>query len=205
MLRTQIPPSRRRGVLALLLPAGLALLAVAVLETPPFAGFSSDSANAQRVPTCPYAHAHPGNINASQAELSVRCLIDKVRTNHGKHALSTNGNLGQAAQSHTNHMVKHSCFSHQCPGESGMSTRVKRTGYLNGARSWGLGENIATGDGGRGSPAQMVDAWMNSPPHRAAILNGGYEHVGVGMEHGTPANPNGDGATYTSDFGHKGG
>jgi uncharacterized protein YkwD len=204
MPRTQNPSSRRRGLLALLAPVALAVLAVVVLETPPFADFGSDSARAKRGPTCPYAHAHPEHINRGQAELSVRCLIDKVRTNHGKHALNTNGNLGQAAEGHTNHMVKHSCFSHQCPGESGMSTRVKRTGYLNGARSWGLGENIAAGDGRRGSPAQMVDAWMNSPPHRAAIL-GGYEHVGVGMQHGTPANPNGDGATYTADFGHKGG
>jgi uncharacterized protein YkwD len=203
MLRTQISGSRRRGWLALVLPVTLAVLGVAILETPPFADYSADPARAKG-PTCPFAHASPGSLNQSKAEQSIRCLIDKVRTNRGEHALSTNGNLGQAAQAHTNHMVKHGCFSHQCPGEGAMSSRVKRTGYLNGANSWGLGENIAAGDGGRGSPAAMVDAWMNSAPHRAAIL-GGYEHVGVGMEHGTPSNPNGDGATYTTDFGRKGG
>jgi uncharacterized protein YkwD len=205
MLRSQNAATRRGGLLALFGPVALAVLAVAILETPPFADFSSDRAGAKRGPTCPFAHAKPESLNSSKAEQSIRCLIDKVRTNHGRHGLSTNGNLADAAQGHSNHMVKHACFSHQCPGESDMSARVKRTGYLNGARSWSLGENIATGDGGRGSPAEMMDAWMHSPPHRAAILNGGYEHVGAGMELGTPANPNGDGATYTTDFGRKGG
>jgi hypothetical protein len=81
--------------------------------------------------------------------------------------LAGNGKLGEAAaQDHTNHMVEKGCFSHECPGEGGMSSRVKRTGYLNGAQAWGLGENIAAGEGERGSPAEMVAAWMNSPPHR---------------------------------------
>jgi uncharacterized protein YkwD len=205
MPHSQMSRSRRRGWLALLVPLALAVLAVAILEIPPFADHGSDPARAKRGPTCPFAHAKPDALNQSEAVQSVRCLIDKVRTNRGKHALSTNGNLGQAAQGHTNHMVKHRCFSHQCPGEGDVSSRVKRTGYLNGAQSWSVAENIAAGDGGQGSPAAMMNAWMNSPPHRAAILSAGYEHVGVGMEHGTPSNPNGDGATYTSDFGRKGG
>jgi uncharacterized protein YkwD len=204
MPHSQNRSRRQGGWLVLLAPIALAVLAVAALEMPLFADHGSDRAQA-RGPTCPYAHSTPGSISPGQAEQSIRCLIDKVRTNRGKHALSGNGRLGQAAHSHTSHMVKHACFSHQCPGESGMTTRVKRTGYLNGARSWALGENIATGEGQRGSPAAMIDAWMNSPPHRAAILDGGYEHVGVGMKHGTPARPNAGGATYTTDFGRKGG
>jgi uncharacterized protein YkwD len=203
MLRFQISGSPRRGWFAVVVPLALAVLAVAILETPLFNGHDADRAQA-RGPTCPFAHAKPDGLNSSEAEQTIRCLIDKVRTNRGRHALSTNGNLGQAAQSHTNHMLKHACFSHQCPGESAMTSRVKRTGYLSGAKSWGLAENIAAGDGGRGSPAQMIDAWMHSPPHRAALL-GGYEDLGVGMDHGTPSNPNGDGATYTTDFGQKGG
>jgi uncharacterized protein YkwD len=204
MPRSDMRARRRRGWLALLVPVALAVLAVAALETPPFGGHGSDPARAKG-PTCPFAHANPGSLTRGAAEQSIRCLIDKVRTNRGKHALNGNGRLGRAAQGHTNHMVSRNCFAHQCPGESAMTARVKRTGYLNGARSWALGENIASGEAHRGSPAAMIDAWMHSPPHRAAIMDGGYEHVGVGMQHGTPSRPNGAGATYTTDFGRKGG
>ena len=41
----------------------------------------------------------------------------------------------------------------------------------------GWGENIAAG---QDSPESVVDAWMNSPSHRAAILNKDYTYMGVG-------------------------
>ena len=82
-----------------------------------------------------------------------------------------------------------------------MEARIKSTGYLNGANSMGLGENIAAGNGGRGSPARIVQAWMRSHPHRVTLLKGDFEHIGVGMAHGTPWKPKSGGATYTTDFG----
>ena len=39
------------------------------------------------------------------------------------------------------------------------------------------GENIAKG---YASPEAVVNAWMNSPGHRANILNSTYTHIGVG-------------------------
>jgi uncharacterized protein YkwD len=181
---------------ALLLAGGLALgaLAAAVLQPVGAAGAGSG-------PGCPNAHTDPGNLNAREAGKAIRCLINERRDQHGMGDLAANGKLGEAAQGHTNHMVAKGCFSHECPGEGGMSSRVKRTGYLNGPSAWGLGENIAAGEGERGSPAEMVAAWMNSPPHRANVLSRSFEHIGVGMEPGTPSSPNGGGASYTTDFG----
>jgi uncharacterized protein YkwD len=185
--------ARRRP--ALLLAGGLALVALAVAMLEPRV------AGAGAGPSCANAHADPADLNAREAGKAIRCLINERRDQHGMGDLAGNGKLGKAAQGHTNHMVEKGCFSHECPGEGGMSSRVKRTGYLSGARAWGLGENIAAGEGERGSPAEMVAAWMNSPPHRANILNRSFEHLGVGMEHGTPSSPNGGGASYTTDFG----
>jgi uncharacterized protein YkwD len=54
-----------------------------------------------------------------------------------------------------------------------------------------------------GSPLEIVGAWMKSPEHRANILNRRFEHIGVGVEWGTPRNPNGTGGIYTTDFGYK--
>ena len=39
------------------------------------------------------------------------------------------------------------------------------------------GENIAKG---YSTPERVVDAWMNSPGHRANILNPSYTMIGVG-------------------------
>ena len=47
----------------------------------------------------------------------------------------------------------------------------------NGIIYGGWGENIAAG---QDSPESVVDAWMNSPSHRAAILNKDYTYMGVG-------------------------
>lgn len=44
-----------------------------------------------------------------------------------------------------------------------------------GARS--VGENVAYGNV---TPEQLVTMWMNSPGHRANLLNTGFTHLGVG-------------------------
>ena len=40
------------------------------------------------------------------------------------------------------------------------------------------GENVLYNSSGK--PGDAVEQWMNSPGHRANILNGGYTHIGVG-------------------------
>ncbi len=46
-------------------------------------------------------------------------------------------------------------------------------------------ENIATGFGTTESEiaTNLVESWMNSPGHRANILNPDYTHIGVGIVH----------------------
>ncbi|CAG8439320.1 6552_t:CDS:2 [Diversispora eburnea] len=43
------------------------------------------------------------------------------------------------------------------------------------------GENLAEGYG-RDEEIRVVKSWMNSPGHRANILNGSYKHMGVGFK-----------------------
>ncbi len=58
-----------------------------------------------------------------------------------------------------------------------------------------LGENVIEAPGSF-SAQQLEAAWMNSPPHRANILNGGYNTVGLGTFQGS------DGQLWsTADFG----
>jgi uncharacterized protein YkwD len=49
---------------------------------------------------------------------------------------------------------------------------------------------------GQRTPAEVMDAWMNSPGHRANILNCQFKEIGVGVV------PDSNGRLYwTQDFG----
>jgi uncharacterized protein YkwD len=79
---------------------------------------------------------------------------------------------------------------------------MRNTGYLAGTLSrWAYGENIGWGLKRSGTPRQMVNAWMKSAPHRAAILSTLYHDFGVGFVEGTPKRKRAHGGIYTVDFG----
>ena len=61
--------------------------------------------------------------------------------------------------------------------------------------------NAATAAGSLATPRGAINAWMNSPEHRANILQRGYRELGVGVALGTPKAGLSGGATYTVDFG----
>jgi uncharacterized protein YkwD len=152
---------------------------------------------------CPGASAVPEPRGVAQVERTVLCLINLERTERGLRALRSNPRLAKAADGHSRAMVARDFFSHDGPGGSTMSRRVKASGYLDGARGYAMGENIAWGTGVLGTPLRIHQAWMRSPGHKANILHRGFEEVGVGVVVGAPGHGS-DGATYTTDFGARG-
>jgi uncharacterized protein YkwD len=116
-------------------------------------------------------------IALPKARAAVRCLINDERK---ARSLKLNRSLNKAAQRHSRRMFAQHCFSHQCPGEPSTSTRIRKAGYMSGARSYRVGEVIAL-NSDRASPRQVVRQWKRSPGHRVQILSSGYKHLGVGM------------------------
>jgi uncharacterized protein YkwD len=144
------------------------------------------------------------DVTASQASRStlVRatlCVLNAQRARHHLPRLSLNSKLSSAAGRHSQAMVSGKFFSHDSADGSSFLDRIRRTGYLSGAGSWSVGENIAYGSGDRSSPRSIGRAWMNSPPHRANILSRSFREIGIGVAFGIPVG--GGGATYTTDFG----
>jgi uncharacterized protein YkwD len=137
--------------------------------------------------------------NASRATL---CLLNKERDARGMRDLRIDRRQQRAAKSHNRTMIRKNCFSHQCAGERDLVGRIQAAGYLPCNCSWSVGENIAWGSGSSSSPRQIVDAWMNSAPHRSNILNRRFEHIGVAVHRGAPGAGR-QAATYTTDFGFK--
>jgi len=130
------------------------------------------------------------------------CVLNAQRSRYDLRPLRLSRKLSKAARRHSRAMARRRFFSHTSPNGTDFVERIRRSGYLSGARSWSVGENIAWGSGDRSTVRAIGDAWMDSPPHRANILSSSYRAIGIGIALGTPVG--GPGATYTTDFGRRG-
>lgn len=151
---------------------------------------------------CPGADLRPSAGNVLDAAQATICLINRERTRAGLRALSDEAHLRRASGTFARRMVERRFFDHVAPDGSNVVDRLKASGYLSGATSWVVGENIAWGESYLGSPAEIVRAWMKSPGHRANILRASFEDVGIGIALGTPRTAD-RGATYAADFGRR--
>ncbi|MBM2620886.1 CAP domain-containing protein [Actinoplanes sp. LDG1-06] len=101
-------------------------------------------------------------------------LVNVERKAAGCGSLTGETRLHRAAQKHSDRQADQDTMSHQLPGEASMGDRVTAEGY----RWGGVAENVAAG---YRTPADVMDGWMNSPGHKANILNCGYKNIGVGV------------------------
>ncbi|MDC7683704.1 CAP domain-containing protein [Asticcacaulis sp. BYS171W] len=111
--------------------------------------------------------------DARQRAVTVVALINVERAKAGCGEVRINEKLMQAAQRQSLSMSQQNYFYHYGNDGIKLKDRVKDTGYIYTL----LGENIGAG---QPTPAEIVTGWMNSPGHRANILNCGYEEVGIG-------------------------
>lgn len=96
------------------------------------------------------------------------------RTSNGVAALSANSLLASAAQAKANDMVAKNYWSHVSPNGTQPWAFITAAGYNYAA----AGENLAYGFM---TSADTVNGWMNSPSHRANMLNNTFTEVGFGI------------------------
>lgn len=133
-------------------------------------------------------------------------LVNSERAKNGAQPLAFNGNLNTAAEQHSAWMISTDTFSHTGVNGSDPGQRMTAAGY-NFTGSWTWGENIAwvsTHDpaGYQDEMQQLHTNLMNSPGHRANILNDNFKEVGIGLEVGQYGSYNG--AFVTQDFAKSG-
>ena len=124
----------------------------------------------------------PAPIRPAAPTFNRAALVDGVvqltnaeRAKVGAPPLQPNSELMKAAQDYAAILAPGPCFEHTCPPEPDLGKRATNAGYANMER---VGENIAAGDE---TAAAVVAGWMNSPGHRANILNTGFKEIGVGV------------------------
>ncbi|WP_338749459.1 CAP domain-containing protein [Bacillus sp. FJAT-52991] len=124
----------------------------------------------------------PVDTNASALkafEQQVVTLTNKERAKAGLPALQIDSQLSKVARKKSEDMAANNYFSHTSPTYGSPFDMMKQFGIS--YRS--AGENIAKG---QRTPEEVVKAWMNSPGHKANILNKDYTHIGVGyVENGS--------------------
>jgi uncharacterized protein YkwD len=174
-------------------PACVLMTAIVLLALPSQASASPCAATA----------AQPPAASAAEASAATVCLVNRVRARRGLRRLRANGRLALAARRHARDMVRKRFFSHWSLGGASPLKRIRRAGYLRGARNFSVGENIAWASGGRAAPASIVRRWMRSRPHRAAILHRRFREIGVGVAAGAPLPETPAAATYTANFGRR--
>ena len=115
-------------------------------------------------------------------ESSVVQQINQVRHQHGLPALKLSTRLAAAAAQHTREMGADGYFAHESVDHSAFSKRIARWYPSAGWRFWTIGENLlwASPDV---TPSGAVTMWMNSPDHRANLLNRSWSEIGLSAVH----------------------
>ena len=176
-----IPPVRRTSqrliALAVVFAAGLLLTVVP----------GPSRAHADNVCT---PDASWGTINSSFAS-QVLTLVNQHRVAIGVGQLSTDGALTASAVWKSMNMAGLNYFDHNDdPIGRTVAQRLADCGWPS---NLGWGENIAYG---YSTPADVMNAWLNSPGHKANIENPSYTSIGIGVA------ANSQGVYYwTQDFG----
>jgi uncharacterized protein YkwD len=117
------------------------------------------------------ASCSPGGNSAFETELI--SLINQERSDEGLPAYSNQSQLTSAARTHSDDMACNNFFSHTSPTTGSSFDRIAAAGYSYSS----AGENIAAG---YGSPAAVLEGWMNSSGHRANILSENFTQIGIG-------------------------
>lgn len=121
----------------------------------------------------PAAPAPPSSSDFVQRVLD---LTNQFRAQNGVAPLQLNQELNAAALNHSTDMALQDYFSHTGKDGSSAGDRMKQVGYT----SYAWGENIAAG---YTTPEQVVQGWINSPGHRANMLNSSFTELGIGYYH----------------------
>ncbi|SDE29165.1 Uncharacterized conserved protein YkwD, contains CAP (CSP/antigen 5/PR1) domain [Blastococcus fimeti] len=136
----------------------------------------------QQAAPAPPAPAPAGSDRATQ----VLALVNQERAAAGCRPLSADGGLAAVAAAHSADMRDRGYFDHTNLAGQSPFDRASAAGVS--ARA----ENIARG---QSDPAAVMTAWMNSPGHRANILDCSLSRLGVGIADG------GGGPWWTQLFG----
>ncbi len=144
-------------------------------------------------------------VRRTTLEAAILREVNRVRVARGLNSLSPSPSLHSAATGHSRAMLELGFFGHESADGTAFSDRIRRHYASRGWRMWSVGEALlATHAGETMDPVAIVQAWLDSPPHREIVLSSAWRDSGIGVLY-APTAPREfrDSATLvvTADFG----
>ncbi len=139
----------------------------------------------------------PHGTLAYATEMSVSGLLSATnseRVSNGASALKTSQQLINAAQAKANDMVTRNYWSHNTPDGQEPWIFFDSAGY----KYQKAGENLAYGFA---NSSDTITGWMNSPTHRANLLDSAFTEVGFGFANGNNYNSSGEQTVVVAAYG----
>ena len=131
--------------------------------------------------------------------------INATRARRGLRTLRLSTRLNAAANQHSVSMAEKGYFSHSSANGGSFFKRIAYFYPYKGYGNWSAGENLLWSSPDV-SPVGALRMWMNSPEHRANLLDRGWREIGISAVHETnaPGVYGGDEVTIvTADFGFR--
>jgi uncharacterized protein YkwD len=110
--------------------------------------------------------APPATAAPTRKEMKILRKINNVRANYGRGKLRIRSTLQSGAHKWAIYLQRHNAFYH-------------------GSLASGVTENIAWISCRRGWAREIVRMWLNSPAHRANLLDGSARYFGAGVATGS--------------------
>lgn len=149
-------------------------------------------------PTPPPARSPESGANRDDGrDFIIRDILemsDAFRIENGLPPLKYNRKLALAAQTYAERMGREDFFDHVSPAGDGVAERISLSGYP----GEHLGENIARG---YKTSTETMKAWIESPPHRANLLNPAFNEIGIGYARGVWGGTSQDCPYWVQEFG----
>ncbi len=121
-----------------------------------------------------------GNVLGFATSITAEQAISETnikRQELGLSPLTNNSGLAQAAQLKAADMFAHQYWAHTSPQGKEPWDFMRTAGYTYQAAGENLARDFSETD-------EMVDAWMNSPTHRANIVNPRFQEIGIAVVDG---------------------
>jgi uncharacterized protein YkwD len=101
-------------------------------------------------------------------------------------------------------MLQLGFFGHDSADGTAFSDRIRRFYSSRGWETWSVGEALLASEGRQIAANAIVQAWLDSPPHREIILSSAWRDAGIGavytslapLEYGSS-----EAVVVTADFG----
>ena len=126
------------------------------------------------------------SVHLSALESQLLGQINLTRGRRGLRPLRLSASLTAAANQHSVSMEQKGYFSHDSANGTSFFKRIANFYTYRGYSNWSAGENLlwSTPDI---DPAGALRLWMNSPEHRANLLNRSWREIGLGAVHAASA------------------